>query len=73
MMSLVKGQRNTLLISDLTEGSELLQLAYREFLKNVDSGYCRVISFFETQDSRVIEVSPLLVNLVLDTDLILNC
>jgi hypothetical protein len=73
MMSLVKGQRNTLLISDLREGSELLQRAYREFLKNVDSGYCRVISFFETQDSRVIEVSPLLVNLVLDTDLILNC
>jgi hypothetical protein len=73
MMSLVKGQRNTLLISDLKEGSELLQRAYREFLKNVDSGYCRVISFFETQDSRVIEVSPLLVNLVLDTDLILNC
>lgn len=55
-MSLVKGQNNAYLVNDLREGSALLQLAYREFLQNVGFGYCRVVSFYETKDSRVIEV-----------------
>jgi hypothetical protein len=64
-MSLVKGQRNAHFINDLREGSSLLQLSYREFLQNVGPGHCRVISFFETQDSRSIEVALRLRNLLL--------
>jgi hypothetical protein len=56
-MSLVKGQKNAHFVNDLREGSALLQMAYREFLQNVGPAYCRMVSFFETKDSRVIEVS----------------
>ena len=55
-MSLVKGQRNAGLINDLGEDSALLRQSNREFVDKVHSRYCRVVSFYDTKDSRVIEV-----------------
>ncbi|KAF8541865.1 hypothetical protein BDD12DRAFT_730767 [Trichophaea hybrida] len=57
MLSLVKGQKNEHLVNDLREGSSLLDLSYQSFLQNVGPGYCRVVSFYETKDTRVIQLS----------------
>jgi hypothetical protein len=57
LQTLVHGQKNSKLISDLEEGSALLRHIDETFRNSFKYADCPIISCFETQDSPTVRVS----------------
>lgn len=57
LQTLVHGQKNAKLISDLEEGSALLRHIDETFRNSFKYDDCTIISCFETQDSPTVIVS----------------
>ena len=56
IMSMVKGQPNEQLVTDLGPQSELLPELQREFTRSFANSEARIISIYETMDSPTVEV-----------------
>jgi hypothetical protein len=61
LLSLVKDMRNVPFVRNLKEGSEFLYNLHNTFLCGYRNSLkcCFVVSFFETQDTKTVEVSVL--------------
>ncbi|KAF8244548.1 hypothetical protein K440DRAFT_9874 [Wilcoxina mikolae CBS 423.85] len=58
LMTLVRGQKNETLIRDLGQTSQLLREMERAFQHGLHTEHCSIVSFYESKDTKTVEVKP---------------